>query len=116
MLYFGAEGQQNGGFRTCPNRFSDSFSSSTLAIWPPNAPHQLGFLRRPFRDFLRVGLPRRPAKRHPNLSHPKSTLKRILDVLEEAFREKWGEGTINRIMVGRRVVVGTLTSTCDALG
>jgi hypothetical protein len=46
----------------------------------------------------------------------KVILIRILEVLEEAFREKWGEGTINRIiMVGRRVV-GTLISTYGALG
>ena len=36
----------------------------------------------------------------------KVTLMRILDVLEEAFREKWGKGTIKCIIVvgGRRMV------------
>jgi hypothetical protein len=38
----------------------------------------------------------------------KVTLIRILDVMEEAFREKWGEGTIKCIIVVGRRVVGTL--------
>jgi len=37
-------------------------------------------------------------------------------MLEEAFREKRGEGTINRIIMVARRVVGTLISTCGALG
>jgi len=37
-------------------------------------------------------------------------------MLEEAFREKRGEGTINRIIMAARRVVGTWISTCGALG
>src|SRR5215207_8133407 len=56
----------HGAERRPPSRPPSTFQTvslcSTLAIWPPNTPHRLGFLRRPL-DFLRVALPPRPAKK-----------------------------------------------------